>query len=296
MIIRYFIFLTITNLVAYQPNLVIFSYDRPLQLRSLLYSLKTHAVNLSNISVIARTSNNRFKKNYALIEQEFNKFIPIKILYQSNPPHDFKSLVLKAIFNDTSPYVVLAVDDLILRDRVDFNYCCDLMQKHNIYTCLLRLGENILPANGFNHPKFEEIEGDILKWKFNSNDSISWRYMHNFELSIYKKTLIKQDLENISSKLFTSPRFEGAWMKHVKYDSYGMCFKRSKIVNLPLNLVRTESHTFCMNISTQCLQELFEHGYIIDIEFFQKLNNETAHIKYKPVFKFEPYNQLKSSV
>jgi hypothetical protein len=66
----------------------------------------------------------------------------------------------------------------------------------------------------------------------------------------------------------------------------GLCFKRSKVVNIPMNLVQT-IWTGSINMGTlsqSYLLDLFNKGKRIDFEALFQINNPSAHINYEPSF------------
>jgi hypothetical protein len=83
----------------------------------------------------------------------------------------------------------------------------------------------------------------------------------------------------------TPNTFENAFFKHSDATQYGACCQRSKVVNLPLNLVQERKKVRHMNFMQpkEMLAE-FLKGYRIDITQFFQLNHNATHMEYIPRF------------
>ena len=157
-------------------SLIVFSYDRPLQLYSFLHSLQKHTTGLQEIMVIYRTSTPEFQAGYeqlwqsALIKQsrvpvrlfpQATAFGPVSTTPRTAPttklptnlgtpapaakahlPNDFRNLTLKALAQ-APEYVVFAVDDNLVIRPVDFSACVQALATTNAHSFSLRLGKNI---------------------------------------------------------------------------------------------------------------------------------------------------------
>src|SRR5436190_728507 len=108
------IILTIDQL---KTDVVIFSYDRPLQLYALLESLYLYTTDINSIAVVYRTSNDRYEKAFNIVAVQFPQ---VKFLHQQSID-DFKILTIAAIEDSSSDYIVFAVDDNIVKDTISFS-------------------------------------------------------------------------------------------------------------------------------------------------------------------------------
>ncbi|HVW98901.1 MAG TPA: hypothetical protein VHA52_00440, partial [Candidatus Babeliaceae bacterium] len=71
------------DLPKLDTDLIVFSYNRPLQLYALLESVQRYVSNLNIIHVLCRISNSQYKKAY----QELETFFPkARFIYQSEEP------------------------------------------------------------------------------------------------------------------------------------------------------------------------------------------------------------------
>ena len=127
--------------VSQKADLVIFSFNRPLQLYALLESIKNYCHGVGEIHVIYRASDDHFDHGYAMVKQDFTA---IRYHKQGENPHqDFKPLTLSAVFESPSPYIIFAVDDIVVKENVDLTECISALEKYNAYGFYLRNGTNL---------------------------------------------------------------------------------------------------------------------------------------------------------
>lgn len=270
----------------YNPDIVIFSYNRPLQLYALLESIDKHFSNFNKIKVIFR-SDELYLNSY----KEVQHFFP-KVIYfaqGNNPGGDFKQLTLKASFQEsTSDYIVFAVDDIVVKRDVDLAYCAQCLEDYHAYGFFLRLGKNLSYCYSINRnqpvPSLKEVSSGVFSWNFNKA-YLDWAYPHTVDMTIFRKEDIKQDFLNMQ---YTTPnRLEGAWSVTARKIMHktGLCFAESKIVNLPLNRVQNDFNNRATNFMTPVqLLEVFKEGLKMDIKPIEQLSVTAAHMDYSPTF------------
>src|SRR5688572_9078237 len=101
-------------------DLVIFSYDRPLQLYALLESCERYLKGLHSVRVVLRTSDKTISKAYGHVFRHF----PYVNVHRQNKKYlarSFKNRVHNAIFGKKSKarYFMFAVDDMMVTDYVN---------------------------------------------------------------------------------------------------------------------------------------------------------------------------------
>ena len=267
-------------------DLVIFSFDRPLQLYALLESVDTYVTGLNSIQVIYRASSKQFAQAYDEVKYRFDN-----VLYRkqgNHPQEDFKPLVLKAVSATSAEYIVFAVDDNIVKDTVDFNESIALMEKHTAYGVYLRLGTHLCECYSMGSaqklPPLVKVEPNAYMWVF-SQGQHDWAYPHTVDLTLYRKKDVKPYLYAFS---YHSPNsLEGIWAcnGHRIMHKQGLCYACSKIVNIPLNRVQNEIKNRAMEFMSPAeLLEQFNNKKKIDISLLHKVNNKAAHMAYEPVF------------
>lgn len=288
----------IMELPAYQPlkaelpferaraDMVIFSYDRPLQLYALLESIEKYVSGLGRIVVLYRNSNEQFDAAYQAV---FNRFASVQFLHQgTNAQADFKTLTIHATFATPNPHIIYAVDDIIVKDFVDMSECIRLLEKNNAYGFYLRLGKNLTECYTMGNraqrvPECRRVKHNVYEWRF-SNGECDWNYPNTVDMTLYRKKDIEQYVRHLH---YTTPNtFEGEWAgrgPHVM-NRTGLCCRVSKIVNLPLNRVGEFGNTHMNFMQPAEMLQLFEQGKKIDIKPLYKIHNKGAHTAYIPTF------------
>lgn len=265
-------------------DLVVFSYDRPLQLFAFLESVKKYMVGLGEIHVIYRTSDAVYSNAYQKIMREH----PDVLFHQQglNPQDDFKQMTLDALFASPSDYILMAVDDIVVKDYIDLCHDIALLKQYGAYGFYYRLGTHLTFCHPQNRvqklPPLEVDSNGILRWKFSEGDG-DWGYPNNMDMTLYAK---KDIIEDILAIPLHTPAFEYYW--NLRSDTvknrYGLCYQRSKIVNIPLNRVQEVVCNPHMDISKEYLLEKFNTGYKIDISPFHQVYNSGAHTEYDIAF------------
>lgn len=268
-----------------QADLVIFSYNRPLQLYALLESVQKYMQGIGQTIVVCRASDGQYKSGYDVVCADF----PHVFFYEqgADPARDFKPLTLKATFESPSQYVIFAVDDIVVKDTVDLAQCICVLEKTGAYAFYLRLGMNLNYCYPDRRPQplpnFQYEEADIYSWKF-GEAVLDWRYPHTVDMTIYRKRDIESELRLLP---YNGPnRMEGNWSARIagKLAQRGLCFRTSKIVNLPLNRVQNDTKNRAMNIDYRELLVQFQSGKKMNITLLHTIVNKSAHMEYMPTF------------
>ena len=280
-------FLLFHSLVAHKADLIVFSFDRPLQLYALLESTERYVKNVGDIQIIYRSSNERYERAYQEVFQRFASIVPIK--QGDQPKSDFKPLTLQSLETTPHEYVIFAVDDIIMRDYIDCDECIAAMEKSGAYGFYLRLGKNITYCYMMNQanpvPPMQEVMRGVFSWKF-SDAVYDWAYPNTVDMTMYRKKDIMQDFREMT---YHAPNScEGSWhgRSNRQMSKKGLCYAHSKMVNLPLNKVQTEIHNnrHENSVSAAELLDLFERGMKIDIDPLHIITNKSAHMGYMPTF------------
>ncbi len=266
-------------------DLIIFSFDRPLQLYALLESVEKYIQGIGETHVVFRSSSNSFLKGYELLKNRFSD-----VVYHqqgNNPSGDFKPLTVASLKKSPSDYVMFAVDDIVVKEEVNLVFCAEALEKYNAYGFYLRLGKNLnycYPLRAVQPlPPLKEEEA-IFSWRFDQGLG-DWAYPHTVDMALFRKSDIVSDFESLS---YHSPnRLEDMWdrQKYKIKSRTGLCFEVSKIVNMPLNRVQYEYKNRVMNeYSPQDLLDRLLQGLKMDIEPLRSVDNKSAHMEYSPTF------------
>lgn len=277
------------NLEQSQIDIIIYSKDRPLQLYALLESLIHSTKNYSSIQVIYHARAEEYGRAYRKLARDFPQ-VTFIAQSQENPQQDFKNLTIAALNNGKSEYIVFAVDDIIVKDAINFTDAIKHLEHTKAYALFLRLGENTHICYPINQeqgvPPLIKFSDGLRAWTFEQG-AWDWNYPNNVDMTIYRKKDIMPTIQSVPYKNPNS--FEGSWACHARpyLKKIGLCYSLSKIINVPLNVVQHEYHNRNMHAySVEKLLSIFNEGYKIDIAPLWQIKNPSAHTEIN--FTFVP--------
>ncbi len=292
-----------SNTLCNKVDLIIFSFDRPLQLYSLLESTKKYVKNINNIELIYRTSSEKYEQAYRDIAKEFSD-VRFKKQIVGESVNNFRELTLEAISSSQGDYVVFLVDDIIVKDYTDFNECVYYLEKTKAYAFYLKMGSHLTqcyshkPNNQLSEqdqvgwgyssdysqpvPQHDRVDKDIYSWDF-SDGIHDWNYPNSVDMVLYRKSDIYHVLLSLD---FNSPNtLEQFWATKYPDNKIGLFYNISKCINIPMNRVQDEHLNNHMNLySLDELLKKFNDGLKIDIRPLFKVLNNDVHWEYDPKF------------
>lgn len=271
-------------------DVMVFSLDRPLQLYAFLESLEQYGRNVGNTFVIYRASNAQYAAGYDRVKQRFPKAVFIKEHEKkSKAQKQFKSLVMKYGFHPNisqNAYITFAVDDLILKDEVDFATGIQYLEQTGAHAFVYRLGKNItttyMTHSQSPPPPLMALGHDVYAWLYEEGEG-DWKYPNTVDFALYRKQDIQPELEQIQ---FTfPPNLEGIWASRANCNRIALCHGTSRIVNMPLNLVSQSTNRHAqVEYPTSLLLEKFNQGLKMDLRPLEKYDNHGCHMDYIPTF------------
>lgn len=269
-----------------QCDLIVFSYNRPMQLFALLESLEQLATNIHRIAIVCRMDS-YYEEGYKIVKEQFPG---VHFFQQSNinPKEDFKPIVMELVFGTfgaDANYVMFAVDDIIITDELDVREGIHKLQTTGAYGLYYRLGKHVdfCWIQNFHQgvPPLRDVGDDYFAWQFKTGRG-DWNYPNTVDLTLYRKADIQNELSVIN---FTYPNdMEGYWATLGNNTRIGLCYKRAKIINIPANIVSDTKNRSTHSHSAQHLNELFLSGLKIDISQFYHIINNSPHCDYIPQF------------
>lgn len=266
-------------------DVVFFSYDRPLQLELALRSFNRFVTGAGNVAVIYRASAEPYQKAYEQLQQTFPG---VQFVAQgTQPKKDFKPLTEHCAFNTPSKYILFAVDDNVVKEPIDLAACVELLEKYHAYGFYLRMGLHLTDCYTMSCkqplPPFQEREPGVYSWNFLQGFA-DWGYPNSVDMTLYRK----RDIKNIITSLqYENPNtLELQWASNpASRSKIGLCFARTKMVNLPLNKVQDSWNNRNENLLQPAEQlEKFNAGLVIDLEPLCGITNKSAHMGYVPTF------------
>ena len=288
---KIFFLLAISCSLDATVDMIVFSYHRPLQLYALLESTQVFIKNLNRISVVYRADTDTYENGYKIVKDRFSH---VRFIQQSREPYkDFKPLLMNLLDN-SKPYCLFAVDDIIVKEHVDIELCAILLEKTNAYGFYLRLGKHVdicYSENKFQGiPPLTQVTDTTYSWCFN-HGKYDWHYPHTVDMTLYRTQSIIEKIKNLQ---FCSPNsLEGLWASvniSSVFHKKGLCFNRSKIVNIPINVVQRDWGNYLQgnrnmhSYNSEQLLTFFIQGFKIDTSKLINIENHSAHIEYISTF------------
>jgi hypothetical protein len=274
-----------TGRVAKRADILIFSFDRPIQLYACLESVQRYMTGFENLSVLYRASSPAFAAGYQKVQDAFPT---VQFIAQStsDPKHDFKPNVLKIVFDSPSEYILFGVDDIIVKDFVDLCFCMEQMEKTDAYGFYLRFGKHIHHCYQTNKPQelpaSLPLAPNVFAWDVKSGDS-DWGCANSLDMTLFKKERLKDAFTRTPFKTPNSLEFN--WSnEHAPAKAIGLYFEHSKLVNIPMNIVGRTGNPHMNYLTTEELLAKFDQGLKIDIEPLYRVENASPHIDYIPEF------------
>jgi hypothetical protein len=274
-----------TPSTATSADILIFSFDRPLQLYACLESIQRYITGFENITVLYRVSEPKFEMGYSKVKESFPA---VHFVAQGleKPKRDFKPNVNKIVFDSPSEYILFAVDDIIVTDFVDLKECMALVEKTGAYGFYLRLGNRIDYCYQGGHrqlmPVRQQLFGNVFAWDIGSGE-YDWGFANSLDMTLYKKEPLKSSFLDLD---FQTPNsLESRWTKEFCQDhAIGLYFDHAKLVNIPMNIVGRTGNPHMNYLTTDELLTRFDQGFKIDIEPLYQVENHSPHIEYIPEF------------
>ncbi len=264
-----------------KADIVIFSSDRPLQLFACLESTQRYLSGYQDIYVLYKANDRGFIEGY---EQLVHLFPQIHFVAQ-DCKKDFQPKLLQ-ILKFCSPYVLFATDDDLVKEPVNLKLCMEAMEKTKAYGFYLRLGENITycyqSKKEQTPPKSLDLGNGVFAWTIQIGDS-DWEFPNTLDMTLYKKKTLLKAFEKMHYK--TPNSLEFSWAKDFRpQGEIGLFFQKSKILNIPLNVVGKTGNPHMNYMTPLELLAKFEEGYKIDINPLYKIENNSPHYEYYPTF------------
>jgi len=250
-------------------DLVVFSKDRPFQLRSYLLSVLKNVSGIRSVSVLYSSTSSKALGQYeAIISLDCMK--GVNFVSQNR---QFKSELVKILSGIKSHYVMFAVDDMLVFDDIDVRKIASNLKPNSIFS--LRLGRNIKysytlnEAQSFPEVHSKDLSNEHLCWKIKDGKS-DFSYPMSVDMHIFPSLLICRLSRWL---LYAAPNsYEGALslFSYFIRDWNLVSFYDSKCVNLPINKVQNENDNRSCGGSLEQLMDDFDLGYCFDPHSFDK--------------------------
>ena len=263
-------------------NLIIFSKNRACQLNLLLNSIDKNANNFFNNITVLYKSDSEFISGYEQLKQQHNN---ICFRPEKNFSNDLLSLIDTYYVTTT-----LLVDDAVIYNNISqYKSLIETSINEEVICFSLRLGMNCNyshPANlTYNLGEYKDI-GDIIEFDYTKQTG-DFNYPLSTDGHIFETKLLLGLLNEIT---FHNPNTLEAnlqiFKNSDKLPKKVLCFKESKLVSIPVNLVNdtfNNRNGLEFYMSEKELNEKYLNGDIIDLDSlnFTGINGPHKEIKYE---------------
>ncbi len=273
---------------AEQADLIVFSYNRPMQLYALLESVEKRMTGIRKVGVVCRIDSD-YEENYQIVRKRFCNYHFVQQSI-SNPRGDFKTHVMELLFGafgKGAEYALFAVDDIIVTEEIDIPEGIEKLKEVGAFGLYYRLGKNVDVCGISNSyqgiPALTDAGNEYFSWNMATGNN-DWEYPYTVDLTLYPKAHFENEFRALG---FTYPNdLEGGWNLSGTRARNGLCCKKSKMINIPMNIVQNFGwgNPFNNSHTAKELNDLFSKGWKIDIDDFYHIQNNACHVNYMPKF------------
>jgi len=266
---------------------IVFSKDRPLQLDALLRTFRTLASGDVSLTVIYAASTERYRDAYlelmGLHESGATRFLA------ESEHGGFRASLGDVLDKLTSDAVFFLVDDIVFIERVDIERLARLAVEGFVPS--MRLGRNVTYSYVVTRrqklPPMKPLarsgpasaaggDEELWAWKWRSGE-LDWAYPLSLDGNVF---VAKEIRECIQSLDFSAPntledalqsanqRFRHRW---------GVCYRKSRLVNLPINRVQDEVLNLHGLVHQDDLLAMWNRGLRLDTSTLLGFNNVSVH-------------------
>lgn len=264
--------------------ILVFSKDRPLQLDLLLRTLRDQVSNRPPIHVLYRASSEAFRAAY---ENVFAENSGLELI--AHPEKAFRNDMLQICRDSRCGLVMFLVDDIVFLRPVDLMEVAEQARRGHIVS--LRLGLNITRAQSENGavkkiPPLAPVRGTpfpLLAWRWSKAEPGPWSLPTALDGNVLPLPELIPVLEATAFKAPNSLEAAiGQYRFLFKY-SLGVCYDLPRIVNLPLNSVKSEDFDFPhMGLSVESMLGLYADGGRLDVADFPHVRHDSCHVEWMP--------------
>ena len=264
---------------------VIFSKDRALQLYALLESMQLYTSFNYRIIILFKATNTTHKNSYYELIAE-SKIFSLNIKWINEIGH-FKNNLLLILNKINTRRVFFLTDDDIFIDKFDFSSCKKFSCDKFIFS--LRHYKNITYSYNekkkINSPKFLKsvVNNKFFEFKW-FEGSGEWADPWSVNGHIY----CLNEIKILSEILFYSgPNSYEASLKFLNFlvqNKIGVCSKRAKIINNPINITQNEWINRSGNLTVADYLSVWQEGKKLNILALKGHNPRSTHEVHKLPF------------
>lgn len=254
---------------------IVFSKDRPLQLAATLGSFLEQARGAGPLHVLYAAPAARYQVAYQKIQAEYGA--PHVYWHKQG---SFRTDLIRVLNSISARSVFFLVDDIVFTEPVDFGELSKFDPHEFIVS--LRLGQNLtrcyMASSHQKIPIFTRpaTHSPLLSWKWSDGDW-DWGYPLSLDGHIFSAAEMRMMASLVD---YWAPNsFEGALQifNGVFRSRAGICYAKSRIVNIPHNKVQKENRNRSQGKSAEELLAAWENGCRMNYQSLYGFHNRSAH-------------------
>lgn len=281
-------------------QIVVFSFDRALQLQTLLNSIiQKWKEPEYKVDVLYNTSCGKFEDSYQSLaasystrgnivfnreEKARNRFYAEELLdyhnikrYISSRKYrhhgsDFRDRLIRMLEADNSELVLFLTDDSVFYRSVEIpqDWCNWILSAPEDRQISLRVGSSFKLF-----PDCISESGNMLEWRFSNADfDTHWGYNFSVDAHLYSKRRIVRLLRR---NVFYNPNTLEREIAHYCHRRHifdnGRAWAESRIVSFPINLVQSEFSNEALSVDCSFLDRKFREGWKLEYEIPDPVEN-----------------------
>ncbi len=273
--------MTSESRVTTDVECILFSMDRAMQLDALLTSYEKKVRHRAPIHLLLRTSDQNHRQAYDRVIQRHSNLLASAVSQDKDGRPPFRSRLLALLDSVAAEKLFFLVDDIVFIEDTDLADFAGFDPLRFVPT--LRLAPHLSRCYTLDCPQpLPPFRSDLVADK----DKLCWmwaegRFDWHYPLSVDGHLFATGEMRQMAQAIdFTSPntfelglqRFLGRFIRR-----FGVCYRKSKIVNLPLNRVQSDAANRHADIHQDALLSLFNQGLTIDLERLYGIQNSSAH-------------------
>lgn len=246
-------------------TVIVFSKDRAMQLDAFLRSYHYYVPSGPSPFVLYLATSERHAQAYNAVFSRSR----LSALHQG---FSFKESLLSLLPSDGP--LAFFVDDQVFVRPWDASATSEILS--------LRLGLNIRRNYLSNDalqdlPPFRPLDSQRITWKWGEG-MLAWQYPLSLDGHVFDASIITPLIRECD---FHSPNTLESALQHFAprfHDLSGACYWKSKVVNIPWNIVQTDwTNRHADGATADELLTLWEEGYQIDLTPYCGIDNTSVH-------------------
>lgn len=279
-----------------QAEGIVFSMDRAMQLHALLGSYLESAKHPAKLHILYRATTEAHDKCYQEVLRTYSYLSDINFVSQKSRA-TFRAQLLAIIAKISAERIFFLVDDDLFIEPFDLGQIAAIDTRYAVPS--LRMGANLSGSYTLQEeqplPRLSRWSGeysgaapqavspgtgdgndDLLAWSWEGG-LYDWAYPLSVDGHFFTTTEIAALAEHTE---FNSPNtFEGNLQAYTDFFGHrlGICYRKSRMVNIPINKVQTDNDNLHGEIHQDELLAKWNEGLRIDYGALRGALNKSAH-------------------